>query len=231
MECTERDKTMDKMMRDRLIVSRRDFLRQTSTAALVLPLIGMGAMELLSCTAGRKSPQTAFAKETATPPWQLTMVSDKEPGEPLIISGTIYAPDGRTPMEGIDLWVYHTDGTGHYSKLSDSGGDNRNTRLHGLMRTNAQGHYEFRTIKPAPYPGRQNPAHIHAYVSGAGYPEYWIDEYIFEGDPFITAETRKKLTGTGSFSSIIKLTRGSDGILRGVRDIKLEQCSNNCTRR
>jgi protocatechuate 3,4-dioxygenase beta subunit len=99
------------------------------------------------------------------------------------------------------------------------------------MRTNAVGHYEFRTIKPAPYPGRNNPAHIHAFVSGPGYPEYWIDEFLFEGDPFITQEIRSKLLGEGSFSSILKLTRGDDGVLRGVRDIKVERCTQNCTGR
>ncbi len=158
------------------------------------------------------------------------MVSDKEPGDPLVISGTIYAVDGRTPIEGASLWVYHTDATGHYSPLSFSGGNNRNTRLHGLMRTNADGAYEFRTIRPSPYPGRNIPAHIHAYVSASGYPEYWIDDYLFAGDPLITSEVRQKTVGTGSFSSILQLTRGIDGVLRGVRDIKIERCSQNCTR-
>jgi hypothetical protein len=78
------------------------------------------------------------------------------------------------------------------------------------------------------YPGHTNPAHIHAYVSGPGYPEYWINEYLFEGDPFIKDEVRQK-AGLGSFSSILKLTRGSVGVLRGVRDIIIERCSKNCT--
>jgi protocatechuate 3,4-dioxygenase beta subunit len=156
------------------------------------------------------------------------MVPAREPGEPLIVSGTIYAPDGRTPIEGIKLWVYHTDATGHYSEQTDTTGDNRSTRLHGVMQTNREGRYEFRTIKPAPYPGHTNPAHIHVLISGPGYPEYWIDSYLFEGDPFITEEMRQK-SGKGNFSSILKLTRGSDGVWRGVRDITLERCSKNCT--
>ena len=77
--------------------------------------------------------------------------------------------------------------------------------------------------------GRRIPAHIHAFVSGPGYPEYWIAEYWFEGDPFITEDMRRKLTGQGTFFPIIKLTRGEDGVLRGMRDIKIERCSNNCT--
>jgi hypothetical protein len=40
---------------------------------------------------------------------------------------------------------------------------------------------------------------------------------------------RLKLPGKGSFSSILNLTRDNDGVLRGVRDIIVEQCSNNCT--
>jgi protocatechuate 3,4-dioxygenase beta subunit len=129
-------------------------------------------------------------------------------------------------LEGINLYVYQTDATGRYST---TGGNNRNTRLHGLMRTDVEGRYEFRTIKPAPYPQARIPAHIHAFVSGAGYPEYWIDEYHFDGDAFITDDMRRRSGSNGNFSAILKLTRGADGILRGVRDIKIERCTNNCT--
>jgi protocatechuate 3,4-dioxygenase beta subunit len=160
--------------------------------------------------------------------WNAKIVSDQEPGEPLIVSGTIYSPNGKTPMEGINLYVYQTDATGVYST---SGGENRGTRIHGQMRTDAKGRYEFRTIKPGSYPNSRNPAHIHAYVSGPGYPEYWIDEYHFEGDPFISATESARFDGKGSLSPILKLERGKDGILRGVRDIKIERCTNNCTGR
>jgi protocatechuate 3,4-dioxygenase beta subunit len=210
-------------------VTRRSFLRNASVA-LTLPVIGLGALGLMGCNKGNVLFARPTVNKNSPGSWKTVIVSDKEPGDPLIITGTIYSPDGHTPMEGATLWVYHTDATGHYSPLSQSGGDNRNTRLHGVMRTNAEGRYEFRTIRPAPYPGRTNPAHIHAFVSAQDYPEYWIDEYLFEGDPFITGEMRQKLVGTGTFSSILQLTRGSDGVLRGVRDIKIERCSKNCTR-
>jgi protocatechuate 3,4-dioxygenase beta subunit len=207
---------------------RRNFLQFAARAAVVLPVAGLGASALSGC--GRSG--SSFAKPSSadsTPKsWNTTIVSPDEPGEPLTISGTIYAPDGRTPLEGITLWVYQTDATGHYSP-STGNGDNRNTRLHGVMQTNREGHYEFRTIKPAPYPGHTNPAHIHVYVSGPDYPEYWIDSYLFEGDPFITDEDRRK-AGKGNFSSILKLSRDKDGTWRGVRDIVIERCSKNCLR-
>jgi protocatechuate 3,4-dioxygenase, beta subunit len=158
--------------------------------------------------------------------WKVKIVSDQEAGEPLIVSGTIYSPDGKQPLPGITLYVYQTDATGRYST---SGGDNRGTRIHGIMRTNAQGRYEFRTIKPGSYPNSRNPAHIHAYVSGPDYPEYWIDEFLFADDPFIKDEDKAKASGQGTFAHILNVTRGSDGILRAVRDIKIERCTKNCT--
>src|SRR5882724_5283956 len=207
-------------------LTRRNFLRHASVA-LALPMIGLGALELTGCVKDNMLFARPAVDKDSPISWKTVLVTDKEPGDPLIVSGKIYAPDGHTPQEGATLWVYHTDATGHYSPLSQSGGNNRNTRLHGLMRTNAEGRYEFRTIKPVSYPGRRIPAHIHAYVSGPGYPEYWIDEYWFEGDSFITEDMRRKLTGEGTFFPIIKLTRGPDGVLRGVRDIRIERCSNN----
>jgi len=211
-------------------LGRRNFLRFAAIAGVGLPVAGLAAYELTGYGRWFAQPPSAV-NESPKAPWKIAIGSQTEPGEPLIISGTIYAPDGHTPAEGISLWVYHTDATGHYSPRTESGSDGRYTRLHGLMQTNKEGRYEFRTIKPAPYPGHTNPAHIHAYVSGPDYPEYWIDSYVFEGDPFITEEMRQKSGDKGSFSSILKLTRGSDGIWRGIRDITLEHCAKNCSGR
>ena len=160
--------------------------------------------------------------------WNVKIVPDNEPGEPLIVSGTIYSPDGKSTLEGITLYVYQTDATGVYTT---TGGENRTTRIRGVMRTNAQGRYEFRTIKPGSYPNSRNPAHIHAYVSGPGYPEYWIDEYHFTDDRFISDEDKRNAASQGTFSPILNPTRGADGILRAVRDIRIERCSRNCTGR
>ena len=194
-------------------------LKRVAGAALTIALSTM----LVACYrhAAANNAQNATSSN-------IKIVSDQEPGEPLIVSGTIYSPDGKTPLPGITLYVYQTDATGRYST---SGGDNRGTRIHGVMRTNAQGRYEFRTIKPGSYPNSRNPAHIHAFVSGPDYPEYWIDEYLFADDPFIKDEDKARAGGQGAFSQILGLTRGSDGILRAVRDIKIERCTRNCTGR
>ena len=208
---------------------RQGFLKRILVFAVGLLAVQFGALGLLGCTQQARSLSTPVsAGERGNVPWKTTIVNEGEPGQPLVVSGTIYAPDGRTPLEGINLYVYQTDATGRYST---TGGDNRNTRIHGMVRTNAEGRYEFRTIKPGSYPGTRNPAHIHAYVSGPNYPEYWIDEYLFAEDPFITADQRQKLGGKGTFGSVLSVQQGSDGVLRATRDIKIERCTNNCTGR
>ncbi|HET6669744.1 MAG TPA: hypothetical protein VFH15_05885 [Pyrinomonadaceae bacterium] len=211
------------------ILPRRNFLKHASAFAVALPLVEVSTLSLFGCGPASSAEQKAVTPRVENVPAKTTIVSEKEPGLPLIVSGTIYAPDGHKPLEGITLYVYQTDATGVYS-TSGAGGDNRNTRIHGMMRTGTDGRYEFRTIKPASYPGTRISAHIHAYVSGPDYPEYWIDEYIFADDPFVGEDVKQKFRGLGSFSPVLTLTKGNDGILRGVRDIKVERCTNNCVR-
>jgi protocatechuate 3,4-dioxygenase beta subunit len=203
-------------------IDRRSFLKQFSSAVVLLPAIA--GPTLVGCKR-----QSAFAADdTVNLSWKTTLVSDKELGDPLIISGTIYGVDGKTPAESAVLWVYQTDATGKYSPSPD--GNHRYTKIHGQMKTGPDGRYEFRTIKPMPYPGNTVPAHIHASLSAPGFQEYWIDNYLFEGDPFITEQVRKQSHGEGSFASILTLTRGSDGVLRGRRDIQLERCAERCVK-
>lgn len=149
----------------------------------------------------------------------ITLDPEGEPGEKMLISGTIFRRDGRTPASGIVLYVYQTDATGYYSKDDDP----YNPRLRGWMRTGTDGRYEFRTIKPAPYPKRSTPAHIHAQIYSDQMPEHSIDEYLFEGDPLLTDKERKQLTGRGGPGAVVKLTRDSKGVLVGHRDITLDQ--------
>ena len=229
------------MLERRIYQGSREVIRMLAGVTGMLLLMVIGLLVLPGCSSQVRSAEQASSSSKsgsvgdgsnpAGPvPAKAVIVSATEPGEPMIISGTIYAPDGRTPLAGINLFVYQTDATGVYS-TSGNGGDNRSTRIHGLVRTGADGRYEFRTIKPAPYPGGGNPAHIHAFISGPGYPEYWIDEYHFVGDPYIGEEAQKKLSAGGTFASLLTLKKGADGVLRGVRDIKVERCTNNCTGR
>jgi protocatechuate 3,4-dioxygenase beta subunit len=205
-------------------LNRRQFIKRAAFVVSALPALNVGALVLSGCSTGGRFSARAVesGNDPDNPVWRIKMVSDQEPGEPLIIYGTVYGPDGVKPVDGARLYVYHTDAGGYYSEQDGKGGPPQ-PRLKGWMKTNADGRYEFRTIKAAPYPGGGNPAHIHGTLSAQGFAERWIEEYWFEGDRYITAEMRAKLHGTANFSPIVSLHKDGDGVWRGRRDFRLEQ--------
>ncbi len=164
------------------------------------------------------------AEAPANLSWQTIVAPADEPGERIRISGTVYQPDGATPAEGIVIYIYHTNAQGVYPKNTPNDGRMswRHGYLRGWMRTVADGKYEFRTIKPSPYPGRRDPAHIHITISGAGYPEYFIEDFLFEGDPLIMDSERLRFE-RGGFPHIVRLERDAQGDLRGTRNIRLRR--------
>ena len=150
--------------------------------------------------------------------WKTVIPPENEPGEPLVVTGKIFQPDGKTPAEGMVLFVYHTDRTGYYNAQDDAS----HPRLKGWMKIGADGKYEFRTIRPGAYPHRSTPAHIHAHLYGPGDSERSIEDYWFKDDPRINDSELKKMTEQGAHPAIVELKRGSDGVWRGERDITLK---------
>jgi protocatechuate 3,4-dioxygenase beta subunit len=163
----------------------------------------------------------AINNDTLYIPSKITLVTDTEPGEPMLIWGTIYLPDGKTPAKGAILSVWHTDTKGFYIAGGGDAGE-LHPRIHGRMKTGADGRYEFRTIQLAQYPGHTTPAHVHGHISAPGFPEYPII-YYFEGDDLITEQNHSEFNNHyGGTPSIISLKKNSKGILTGHRDIILQ---------
>lgn len=145
----------------------------------------------------------------------VTIAGEDEPGERLVVSGVVYRPDGETPAEDVVLYLYHTNAEGVYEKLGDeTGNGRRHGHLRGWLRTDTEGRYEIRTIRPGSYPGRDAAQHIHVTVQEPdGTPEYWLPSFKFADDPLLDADP--------DAPNVLELRRGEDGVWRGRRDIVL----------
>lgn len=115
-----------------------------------------------------------------------------EPGEPLALSGVVTDRAGK-PQAGIVVYAYQTDRTGIYPRdASLSGAAARHGRLRGWTRTDAQGRYAFATIRPAAYPGRAVPQHVHVHVIEPGRCTYYLGDVLFADDPLLTPALRAR---------------------------------------
>ena len=157
--------------------------------------------------------------------WKTVIPPNEEPGEKLIVSGTIFHPDGETPAKDIVVYVYHTNNEGIYPKRGDEKGNGQyHGYLRGWMKTDSNGKYEFETIRPAPYHSHVGePAHIHYNIQASDYPEYWLTATWFLDDPMVTDEYKNSVKRSGGYSNIIALTKDNNNVLRGQRNIILEK--------
>jgi protocatechuate 3,4-dioxygenase beta subunit len=193
------------------------------TERLLLAGALLGLVVATAADAVQKQP-----REVAEAPAQLSSIGRiapaNEPGAPLVISGVVLAADGKTPAPGVVVYAYHTDNHGLYNRTGSSGGAGENNpRLRGWVKTDSNGHFEFTTIKPAPYPNRNVPAHVHVQAWGGGYPRQWFD-VEFKGDPLLPKQ--HFTDNTADFLYIIPLQSDRNGILRGSVTIQMRKESN-----
>lgn len=119
-------------------------------------------------------------------------------GEKFIINGTVFKNDGKTPAKDVILYYYHTDHTGKYIPRDDM---NQQAKRHGYLRgwvkTDSRGRYTIYTIRPMHYPNETFAAHVHVTVKEPDYNEYYIDEWVFDDDKYLTAEVRNRNENRG----------------------------------
>lgn len=132
----------------------------------------------------------------------LPFYREREPK--LKLSGTVFQKDGKTPAEGVILYIYHTNRAGIYeTRGNETGWGRRHGRIRGWVKTGSNGQYVFYTFRPGAYPGRREPEHIHITVKEPGKNEYYLDDYLFDDDPLLTSEKRKGASGRGG-SGIVR---------------------------
>jgi protocatechuate 3,4-dioxygenase beta subunit len=178
------------------------------------------ALLLLTTALGFAQQPPEVADAPANPPSSARIADPTEPGTPLVLSGTVVGPDGK-PVAGVIVYAYHTDTEGYYNHAGGPG--EAQPRLRGWTRTDAGGHFQFTTIKPAPYPNRNVPAHIHVSAWGAGYPRQWF-QVEFQGDPMLAQQ--HFTDNTADYTYVVPLSSDRGGTLHCAATLHLSPTSN-----
>ena len=179
-------------------------------ARCIVPVLALLAAPVLARDSARLAPESA-------PSWSAVAPAG-EPGQRLEVKGVVYAADGRMPVARASIYVYQTDARGHYRP--DDAMGNRDPRLMALLRTDAAGRYSFATIRPGSYPGTRVPQHIHYEVAADSHGARFF-EIVFEDDPLVTDEIRRRAAQPGSIYSLRRVETGPAGAGVVVQDVVL----------
>jgi hypothetical protein len=147
----------------------------------------------------------------------IVLVTPEEPGEPLEVTGELRSADGKA-VAGALIHVFHADATGWYSRLGAM--DEPRARIFGYLRSDAEGRFVFRTIRPGAYPERADvegparyiPAHIHVEVEAPGGGSAKL-QVVFSDDPRMQPEHWKAWAASHRFP-VVEPSRGGDGLWR-----------------
>ncbi|SOC79875.1 protocatechuate 3,4-dioxygenase beta subunit [Salinimicrobium sediminis] len=139
-----------------------------------------------------------------------TLPEFKSAAKKLKLTGTIYQPDGKTPAEGVVIYIHHTNAEGIYPTRGDEEGwAKRHGYLRGWAKTGPDGKFTFYTQVPGHYPSRNTPAHIHPYVLEPDGKYYWLETYFFEGDDLLSNE-HVSSSPRGGTPGVVKLKKQDD---------------------
>jgi protocatechuate 3,4-dioxygenase, beta subunit len=110
-------------------------------------------------------------------------------GQRIIVHGRVLDGDGR-PVPDTLIEIWQTNAGGRYRHVNDNWPCPLDPNFTGLGRTmtDAEGRYEFVTIRPGAYPWRNHhnawrPAHIHFSLFGRAFPQRLVTQMYFPDDP------------------------------------------------
>lgn len=152
-------------------------------------------------------------------PSRIVIAARDEPGERFVVTGQVL--EGDTPLAGISIYVFHTDADGRYAR--DGLNNDLNARLHGAMRSDAEGRYRFETIRPKGYDGE--PAHVHYVVIAPDYKPRMFDLWLAD-DPILQKRRKDGLAELWFESApgrviVRPATRDANGVWHATRDLEM----------
>ena len=180
------------------IIARLGRLTTASHNEVVLMAGATGLSSLVCLMNNGDNGQTETSANLMGPFWRANspvtpnggcIVRAETPGIPILVNGWVNDAEGRA-VEGAEIEVWHTSSEGFYENEDPAQAD---MNLRGRFTTDAEGHFWFRSIKPASYPipvtgpvgdllraqRRHNlrPAHIHFMAFKQGYKTQFSQVY------------------------------------------------------
>jgi protocatechuate 3,4-dioxygenase beta subunit len=147
-------------------ITRRDLLKRSSALAGLTAILPAAVAGMLtpSASEGPFYPKPSMRFDDIDN--DLVKVSDvvtEAGGEIILLKGRVVSTEG-TPLVGHRIEIWQCDVNGRYLHPRDGRHAGYDTGFQGFGHdiTDAQGWYQFRTIKPMNYPGRS--PHIHVKV-------------------------------------------------------------------
>jgi protocatechuate 3,4-dioxygenase, beta subunit len=115
----------------------------------------------------------------------------KASGTILYLSGRVLNTDGK-PQPGAEVEIWQANAKGRYDHVHDTNPAPLDPGFShfGRLKTDAEGRYAFRTVRPTAYPaapGRWRPAHIHFKITTAH--EQLVTQMYFVGDQYNDSDT------------------------------------------
>lgn len=138
--------------------------------------------------------------------------------EKLMVTGTIYLSDGKTPAKDVILFIEQPDERGNFDLREEN--DKKYVRHSGLVKTDADGKYTFFTFVPGNDRRYNQPQQIFPVIKEPSKDAYEINTFLFDKDPLLSKRCKKKIAKQNHSDRILK-PKLVDGILVAERDIVL----------
>jgi catechol 1,2-dioxygenase len=129
-------------------------------------------------------------------------------GTPIVLKGTIFKEDGKTPINNATVEIWHCDENEIYDNASDD------YKYRGGQKTKADGKYEFKSILPVPYKADPKdesswrPAHIHMRVSVPNQQDL-ITQLYFKDGKYV--DTDRWASDPKAVNRILKVSKTNSG--------------------
>lgn len=185
-------------MDNRRGISRRNLTRQLAMTAGVATLSPVLAIaKAIEPTPGQVEGPFYPVVDQADKDLDLTLIkghSERATGEIILVRGRVFDTQAK-PLKNALVDIWQANHHGRYSHPEDKNPAPLDPHFQGwgLVRTDADGWYNLKTIKPAPYPlsavseSGWRPMHIHFKVTQPGFDEL-ITQMYFRGDPLLAQE-------------------------------------------